>query len=154
MSAEAPPSPFWRTKRLDQMSDSEWESLCDGCGKCCLLKVEYEDTGEILATSVACKLLDLESCQCSNYSRRRAHVPDCIDLKTVPNLLALSWLPQTCAYRLIANGEELAEWHPLVSGSPDTVHEAGISVRFKVISEDDLTDIDEELPGYVVDWRL
>ncbi len=136
------------------MTDAEWESLCDGCGKCCLLKVEYEDTGEIQSTSVACKLLDLESCQCSNYPRRRTYVPDCIDLKTVPNLAALSWLPQTCAYRLIANGEDLADWHPLVSGLPDTVHEAGISVRFKVISEDDLTNIDEELPGYVVDWRL
>lgn len=154
MSTDHPPQPFWQTKSLDQMTNAEWESLCDGCGKCCLLKVEYEDTGEIQSTSVACKLLDLESCQCSNYPRRRAHVPDCIDLKTVPNLLALSWLPQTCAYRLIANGEDLADWHPLVSGAPDSVHEAGVSVRFKVISEDDLSNIDEELPGYVVDWRL
>lgn len=154
MSADQSSEPFWQTKTLDQMTDAEWESLCDGCGKCCLLKVEYEDTGEIQSTSVACKLLDLESCQCSNYPRRRTYVPDCIDLKTVPNLAALSWLPQTCAYRLIANGEDLADWHPLVSGLPDTVHEAGISVRFKVISEDDLTNIDEELPGYVVDWRL
>jgi len=154
LSADQSPQTFWQTKSLDQMTNDEWESLCDGCGKCCLLKVEYEDTGEIQSTSVACKLLDLESCQCSNYPRRRAYVPDCIDLKTVPNLLALAWLPQTCAYRLIANGEDLADWHPLVSGSPDTVHEAGISVRFKVISEDGLTDIDEELPGYVVDWRL
>ena len=154
MSADQSSEPFWRTKTLDQMTNAEWESLCDGCGKCCLLKVEYEDTGEIQSTSVACKLLNLESCQCSNYPRRRTYVPDCIDLKTVPNLLALSWLPQTCAYRLIANGEDLADWHPLVSGLPDTVHEAGISVRFKVISEDDLTNIDKELPGYVVDWRL
>ena len=146
--------PFWKRKALTELDRDEWESLCDGCGKCCLLKVEYEDTGEIQSTSVACKLLDLESCQCSNYPRRRTYVPDCIDLKTVPNLAALSWLPQTCAYRLIANGEDLADWHPLVSGLPDTVHEAGISVRFKVISEDDLTNIDEELPGYVVDWRL
>lgn len=154
MSIETAPEPFWRTKRLDQMSDTEWESLCDGCGKCCLLKVEYEDTGEILPTSVACKLLDLESCRCSNYPRRRSFVPDCIDLKTVPNLQVLSWLPQTCAYRLVGAGEDLPDWHPLVSGSPESVHKAGISLRFKVISEDDLNDIDEELPRYVVDWRL
>lgn len=145
--------PFWREKKLGEMTTEEWESLCDGCGKCCLLKVEYEDTKEILATSVACKLLDLNSCRCQNYSERKRYVPDCIDLRK-KKLSTLPWLPKTCAYRLIDEGEDLEWWHPLVSGSTETVHEAGISVRHKVISEDDLEDIDEDLPRYVVDWKL
>lgn len=136
------------------MSGDEWESLCDGCGKCCLLKVEYEDTGDVVPTSVACKLLDLESCQCSNYPARKKYVPDCINLQTVEDIRALAWLPLTCAYRLIGTGKDLPDWHPLISGTPDSVHDAGISVRFKVISEDDLDDIDDELPQYVVDWTL
>ena len=145
--------PFWREKKLGEMTTEEWESLCDGCGKCCLLKVEYEDTKEILATSVACNLLDLNSCRCQNYSERKRYVPDCIDLRK-KKLSTLPWLPKTCAYRLIHEGKDLEWWHPLVSGSTETVHEAGISVRHKVISEDDLEDIDEDLPRYVVDWKL
>jgi len=136
------------------MTPEEWESLCDGCGKCCLLKVEYEDTREILPTSVACKLLDLDSCRCKHYPTRRKYVPDCIDLKNVVNLHTIAWLPDTCAYKLVANGKDLYDWHPLKSGSPESVHEAGMSVRHKVISEEDLNDPDEDLPRYVVDWRL
>ena len=147
-------APFWKRKTLREMSSEEWESLCDGCGKCCLLKVEYEDTREILPTSVACKLLDLESCRCQDYTNRKRHVPDCINLRDVVDLATIAWLPETCAYKLVAKGKDLYDWHPLVSGSPETVHEAGISIRHKVISEDDLDDPDEDLPRYVVDWRL
>ncbi len=146
--------PFWKTKRLREMSVEEWESLCDGCGKCCLLKVEYEDTREVLPTSVACKLLDTDSCQCSDYPNRRKKVPDCIDLRHVVDFTTIAWLPSTCAYKLVAEGRDLYWWHYLVSGSRATVHSAGMSVRHKVISEADLNDVDEELPRYVVDWRL
>ncbi|MEQ9125023.1 MAG: YcgN family cysteine cluster protein [Alphaproteobacteria bacterium] len=149
---EAPP--YWRTKRLDQMTRQEWEDLCDGCGKCCLLKVEYEDTREILPTSVACKMLDLTSCRCGDYANRKTHVPDCIDLKDVPFLPAIGWLPKTCAYKLVAERKDLYWWHHLVSGSRETVHQAGMSVRHKAISEADIGDPDEDLPRYVVDWEL
>lgn len=134
------------------MTPEEWESLCDGCGKCCLLKVEYEDTGEIDPTSVACRLMDSDTCQCSDYPNRTTHVPDCIDLSKT-DILSLSWIPQTCAYRLLAEGRPLQWWHPLVSGDPETVHAAGISVRHKTISEDDLAD-EADLIRYVVDWKL
>ncbi|MGY9054956.1 MAG: YcgN family cysteine cluster protein [Alphaproteobacteria bacterium] len=144
--------PFWKTKQLWQMTPEEWESLCDGCGKCCLLKVEFEDTGEVEPTTVACKLLDSESCQCSNYGDRFTYVEDCIDLQHA-DLGALPWLPSTCAYRLIGEGKPLQWWHPLVSGDPDTVHAAGVSVRNKTISEDDLSD-ESELVHYIVDWKL
>jgi len=149
---EAPP--YWRTKRLDQMTRQEWEDLCDGCGKCCLLKVEYEDTHEIQPTSVACKMLDLTDCRCGDYANRKTHVPDCIDLKDVPFLPAIGWLPKTCAYKLVAERKDLYWWHHLVSGSRETVHQAGMSVRHKVISEEDIGDPDENLPRYVVDWEL
>ena len=144
--------PFWRTKKLWQMTPEEWESLCDGCGKCCLLKVEFEDTGEIEPTSVACRLMDPETCQCGDYPNRSTHVPDCIDL-TKADLRALPWLPTTCAYRLLDEGKPLQWWHPLVSGDPNTVHEAGISVRNKTMSEDDLAD-ELDLIHYIIDWKL
>jgi uncharacterized protein len=135
------------------MTAAEWESLCDGCGKCCLLKVEWEDTGEIEPTSVACRLLDCESCRCSDYGNRFARVPDCIDLART-DLATLSWLPSTCAYRLLADGTaDLPDWHPLVTGDPESVHRAGISVRHKVISETELRD-EFDLVRYVVDWKL
>lgn len=144
--------PFWETKQLWEMTPEEWESLCDGCGKCCLLKVEYEDTHEIEPTSVACRLMDSDSCQCSDYANRTERVPDCIDLSQT-DILSLSWIPQTCAYRLLAEGKPLQWWHPLVSGDPETVHAAGISVRHKTISEDDLAG-EADLIRYVVDWKL
>lgn len=148
------PEPFWRAKRLADLSNEEWESLCDGCGKCCLLKVEYEDTHDIEPTSVACKLLDLGTCQCSNYPERKQHVPDCIELRMVANLALIPWLPETCAYRLVARRQDLHWWHHLVSGSRETVHEAGVSIRHKAISELDIGDLDENLQNYVVDWKL
>lgn len=129
-----PPAPFWQRKRLDEMTPDEWERLCDGCGRCCLLKLEDEDTGDIYLSRVACRLLDLRSCRCSSYADRRDHVPDCIQL--TPGLVSeLSWLPESCAYRRIFEGRGLAWWHPLVSGDPATVAEAGVSVRDWAIRE-------------------
>lgn len=147
-------APYWRRKTLREMTTEEWEGLCDGCGKCCLLKVEYEDTREIQPTSVACKLLDIGTCACSDYADRRRHVPDCIDLRNVVDLTLIAWLPETCAYKLVAQGKDLYDWHYLKSGSRETVHEAGMSVRHKAISEEDIGDVDENLQRYVVDWRL
>ena len=124
---------FWE-KPIDQLSRDQWEALCDGCGQCCMHKVEDEDTGEIYPTNVACKLLDIKSARCSDYKQRRRHVPDCIRL--TPRLAAtLTWLPPTCAYRLRADDQPLPTWHYLVSGDRDAVHTAGISVRGKAIPE-------------------
>lgn len=125
---------FWE-RPLETLDRQEWEALCDGCGRCCLHKVEDADTGEIYSTNVACKLLDLDTARCSNYRHRRAFVPDCLRL-TKRNAGLLDWLPATCAYRLRAEGQPLPEWHYLVSGDRETVHEAGISVIGKVVSED------------------
>jgi uncharacterized cysteine cluster protein YcgN (CxxCxxCC family) len=145
--APSPDEPFWRTKRLTQMTRAEWESLCDGCGKCCLHKLQYEKPREIQYTNVACRLLDLETCRCKDYAHRQEKVPDCIQLqaKTVKRL---KWLPSTCAYRLLANGEDLPWWHPLVSGDPSTVHSAGQSVKGRAIAER-AADI---LDHHIVSW--
>jgi uncharacterized cysteine cluster protein YcgN (CxxCxxCC family) len=126
--------PFWRTKTLAEMNPAEWESLCDGCGKCCLIGLEDEETGEIHLTDVACKLFDGGSCRCADYANRKTKVPDCVKL-TPENVPTLYWLPKTCAYRLVARGEDLRAWHPLVSGDPDSVHAAGVSVRGKTRKE-------------------
>ena len=134
---------FWE-KPLSELSRAEWEALCDGCGKCCLHKVEDEMTGAIHATNVACKLLDRVSCQCSNYRGRKAFVPDCVRL-TSELVGKLAWLPSTCAYRLRSEGKPLADWHYLVSGDPETVHRAGISVRGWTISETDAGDLEHHL---------
>jgi uncharacterized cysteine cluster protein YcgN (CxxCxxCC family) len=127
-------APFWRRKTLSEMTRPEWESLCDGCARCCLLKLEDIDTGEIAYTDIACKLLDSGVCRCSDYKNRQLSVPDCVVLEPT-NIADLSWMPSSCAYRLIAEGKDLAWWHPLVSGDPKTVHEAGISVRGRVVPE-------------------
>ena len=126
--------PFWRTKTLDEMSPSEWERLCDGCGRCCLVKLEDDDTSEIYLTRLACGLLDLKSCRCSDYENRQKKMPDCISI-TPEKVRTLGWLPPTCGYRLVEEGKDLHWWHPLISGTPETVHQAGISVRGKVRSE-------------------
>lgn len=140
-------SPFWRQKKLEEMTQDEWESLCDGCGKCCLNKLEWIDTGEVEYTDVACRLLDLETCHCQNYGERTKRVPDCLVLS--PRVVGtLSWLPSTCAYRLISEERDLHWWHPLVSGDPQTVHSAGISVQNKAISEDVPHNIDD----HIVTW--
>jgi uncharacterized cysteine cluster protein YcgN (CxxCxxCC family) len=141
--------PFWQVKTLAEMSAAEWESLCDGCGRCCLNKLEDYDTGEIHWTYIACTLLDPSSCRCKDYEHRFAKVPDCIQLD-VEKVETLAWLPPTCAYRLIHEGRGLYWWHPLVSGSEETVHEAGISVRGRTIPEDGIDPDDYE--DYLVDW--
>jgi uncharacterized cysteine cluster protein YcgN (CxxCxxCC family) len=147
MTAE---TPFWRAKRLEEMSDSEWESLCDGCGRCCLVKLEEEETERIHFTDVGCRLLDGTSCRCRDYANRTAKVDDCVRLLP-QNILELGWLPPTCAYRLVAEGRDLYWWHPLVSGDAETVHVAGVSVRGRVSgSEDELSD--EELENRIVSW--
>jgi len=131
--------PFWKQKSLEEMTAAEWESLCDGCGRCCLVKLEDEDSGEIAYTDVGCTLLDGEACRCGDYPRRSERVPDCVRL-TPEAVRTLRWLPPTCAYRLVAEGRDLPAWHPLVTGDPDSVHAAGVSVRGRVSgSEDDLT---------------
>jgi len=131
--------PFWKQKSLEAMTTAEWESLCDGCGRCCLVKLEDEDSGEIAYTDVGCTLFDEAACRCSNYSHRNTRVPDCVRL-TPDVVRSLGWLPPTCAYRLVAEGRDLAWWHPLVSGDPETVHAAGVSVRGRMsATEDDLT---------------
>ena len=126
---------YWRDTPLAKMSPREWEALCDGCGKCCLNKLEDEDTGEVALTRVACRLLDDRTCACAKYGTRHQYVPECIQLTaaTIPD--HLYWLPQTCAYRLVHEGRDLAYWHPLVSGDPETVHRAGISVRGLTVPE-------------------
>lgn len=141
--------PFWRTKSLDELNEQEWESLCDGCGRCCLNKLEDWDTGEISWTNVACRLFDEKSCRCGDYPNRHANVPDCIAL-TPENVPELTWLPPTCGYRLVAEGRDLYWWHWLVSGDPDTVHEAGISARGRTLSEKNISDA--ELEDHIVVW--
>ena len=135
-----PAPPFWRVKKLGEMSEPEWESLCDGCGRCCLVKLEDEDSGKIHYTSLGCKLLDTAACRCADYKNRAAIVKDCIKL-TPETVASLQWLPPTCGYRLVREGRDLMWWHPLVSGSNETVHQAGVSVRGRVFaSEDDVPE--------------
>lgn len=136
--------PFWETKSLEEMTPREWESLCDGCGLCCLIRFEDEDTGEIIPTRVHCKLFDSESCACSNYADRKRHVPDCIKL-TPQNVDTLKWMPLSCAYRRVNEGRGLADWHPLISGDPESVHRAGVSIRGETVSEETLADPDDAI---------
>jgi uncharacterized cysteine cluster protein YcgN (CxxCxxCC family) len=146
--------PFWQTKTLEQMTPAEWESLCDGCGLCCLIRFEDEDTGEIIPTRVACKLFDDQRCQCTDYVGRKKHVPDCIKL-TPGNIEDLLWMPKSCAYRRLHEGRDLASWHPLVSGDPESVHEAGVSIRGQTLSEASLADpedaVDFEAPDLLAE---
>jgi uncharacterized cysteine cluster protein YcgN (CxxCxxCC family) len=136
-------------QQLAHMSLRDWEQLCDGCARCCLHKIEFEDTGEIVYTNIACRYLDHHSCRCRVYEDRTRLIPACYRLSP-DNLDDVYFMPETCAYRLLAQGQELAPWHPMVSGDPDTVHSAGISVRGRVVSESAI-DADD-WPAYVIDW--
>ena len=140
-------APFWKTKRLEEMTREEWESLCDGCGRCCLHKLRHDDTGELSFTNVACRLLDLSTCRCGHYADRRRRVPDCVNL--TPQVVAeIDWLPPSCAYSRLAAGRDLAWWHPLVSGDPETVHRAGISVLGRAVGERHAGPLEH----YIVEW--
>jgi uncharacterized cysteine cluster protein YcgN (CxxCxxCC family) len=135
---------FWEKKKLSNMSEAEWEALCDGCGKCCLNKLEDEDSGDVALTRVACRLLDDTTCRCAHYQTRHQFVPDCIVLKPSTIEQHMYWLPKTCAYRLLHEGERLPDWHPLISGTPETVHAAGVSMRGSTVSEFEVADEDWE----------
>jgi uncharacterized protein len=139
---DAAARPFWETKTLDAMTPGEWESLCDGCGRCCLIKLEDEDTGELHHTDVACALFDAGNCRCSDYANRSRRMPDCVTL-TPADVRSLRWLPPTCAYRRIEEGKGLAWWHPLVSGDPQTVEKAGVSVKGRVHAREDQVTVGE-----------
>ena len=142
-------NPFWE-RPIETLDRGQWEALCDGCGKCCVHKLEDEDTGELVATNVACRLLDRRSGQCSDYRRRHAYVPECVRLTFAKVSRGIDWLPSTCAYRLRADGEALPDWHYLVSGDREAVHRAGQSVRGWTVSEDDVGDLE----NHVVDRPL
>ena len=132
---------------MNGLSATEWESLCDGCGKCCLNKLEDEDTGEVFYTDVACRLLDLQTCRCTDYADRAAKVPDCVALSS-RNLSTIRWLPSTCAYRLVHEGKRLPEWHHLICGDREVIHRVGWSVRGRVVSERDGPDLED----HIVRW--
>ena len=139
---------FWEIKSLTEMSTEEWESLCDNCGKCCLIKLEDEDSGEIVFTSAVCDLIDLDSCRCSRYSERCTLVPECIDLKQ-HDFAEYNWLPSTCAYRLLTDGNPLPDWHPLITGTPESVKDAGVSISSYAIKESQVEDFEDHVIGWV-----
>ena len=141
---------FWENKTLAEMNAQEWESLCDHCARCCLLKLEDIDTGKVFYTNISCKLLDMEKCQCTQYPERSRLVPDCVTL-TPDEIDDLHWMPSSCAYRLLAEGKPLPDWHPLVSGSPDSVQEAGISISSFASSEDEIEE--KDIQNYIIDLR-
>ncbi|MDX5358914.1 MAG: YcgN family cysteine cluster protein [Rhodobacterales bacterium] len=140
---------YWETVPLDRMTPEEWEALCDGCGKCCLNKLEFEDSGEVAFTRVACRLLDGETCRCTQYPIRHQFVPECVSLtpERLPDIAY--WLPRTCAYRLLHEGNALFPWHPLVSGDPESVHRAGASVQGWTVPEYEVPEDDWE--DYIIE---
>ena len=139
-------SNFWENKTLSELTQTEWEQLCDGCAKCCLHKVEDEDTGIVYGTNVVCQYLDIEKSQCGHYSERSILVPECVTLNS-NNLEQVYFMPATCSYRLLAEGKSLPDWHPLISHNKESVHESGNSVRDKVVSESDSDDLMHHLTG-------
>ncbi|MBT7609249.1 MAG: YcgN family cysteine cluster protein [Bacteriovoracaceae bacterium] len=141
---------YWERKSLEEMNSEEWERLCDGCAKCCLHKLEDEDTGELYYAAVACKLLNLKSCQCSNYSNRFQTVPDCLKIR-LDNPVVFTMLPESCAYRRIYEGKSLEPWHPLISKTDQSVHAHGISILGKAFSEDEI--IPEEYEDYLITFE-
>lgn len=143
---------FWRRFPLEELPRHEWEALCDGCGKCCLIKLEDEATGEVAYTSVACRLLDQGTCRCGNYALRKQLVPACvvIDRDTIGEIM--EWMPRTCAYRLLAEGRDLPAWHPLISGDPESVHRAGVSLRGRMVAEYDVAE--DELEDFIIGEKV
>lgn len=141
-------APFWQTTALADMDEAQWEAVCDGCAKCCLVKLQDEDTGELAFTNLACRQLDLGTCRCKDYERRTQVVSDCVKL-TKDNLAQIDFMPPSCAYRLLNEGKDLPDWHPLVSGTPASVLEAGMSVHGRVIPEN---EGDEDAENHVVEW--
>ena len=142
-------TPFWKAKSLWEMSDPEWESLCDGCGRCCLIKFQDEDTGRVAYTDVACRLLDTETCRCRHYAQRTRLVSECLDLRN-EDAETFTALPATCAYRRLYEGRELPAWHPLLTGDPESTHRAGVSVRGRVVSEEFVHP--EDIEDRDIDW--
>ncbi len=142
--------PYWESKRLEEMTPKEWDSICDGCGKCCLCKLQDDETGEIFYTNVACKLLDIATCRCTSYKKRKELIPGCAILSP-KNIKVFRWLPQTCAYRLLSQGKELFRWHHLISGSSGMVHKLGVSIKNKVVSETHIHP--DQIPEHIVDWK-
>ena len=149
MTDIAPTAPFWRTTPLHKMTPEQWESLCDGCAKCCLVKLIDSETEALSFTNVACHLLDTQSCRCQDYQNRQIRVPDCVRL-TPDTLDSLDWMPSTCTYRLVRDGQDLPQWHPLVSGDPNSVRDAGISAHGRIVSEAGVEDAD--LEAHIVTW--
>ena len=143
-------APFWKSKQLNEMSQDEWESLCDGCGKCCLVKLQDEDSGDIAYTRLHCKLLDANTCRCSDYENRKTIVPECVFL-TPKNVGDLKWMPKTCAYRVLAEGGDLPDWHHLVCGDRSAIHRAGKSILGKTLSEDAV--FEEDQVDWIIDWE-
>jgi uncharacterized protein len=141
--------PFWKTKTLKEMTPTEWESLCDGCAKCCLVKLEDEETKELFFTGLHCKLLDGTTCRCSDYPNRKKYVPVCV--KLTPEIVeTVDWLPESCAYRLVHEGKDLHDWHHLVCGDREEIHRRGWSARGKTVTEEGVDD--EDAINYVIDW--
>ena len=138
---------FWETKKLAEMTAEEWESLCDNCGKCCLHKLEDEDTGKIAFTSVACRLINLNTCRCTRYNERTKLVAECLDIRKL-HVEKYNWLPSTCAYRLLNEGKELPSWHPLLTGSPASVKRAGVSISSYAIKESMAMDLED----HIIEW--
>ncbi len=146
---QMPQLPFWKTTNIEEMTEKQWESLCDGCGKCCVYQLEDdENLGAYYPTNVVCQYLDRDLCQCTSYANRQKLVPDCMKI-TPENIATIDWLPETCGYRLVFLGKELPQWHPLVSDDPQSVHKAGASVSGRCISEKD----SGELEDHIVEWK-
>ncbi len=143
---------FWETYRLEDLPRNEWEALCDGCGKCCLLKLEDEDTGQVAYTSISCRLLDPDTCRCGNYALRKQLVAGCVIVTPETLETIVDWMPRSCAYRLLAEGETLPDWHPLISGTTDSVHKAGVSFAGTMTPEYEVEE--DDLEDYIVEGML
>ncbi len=152
MTRRSGPDDFWRDTPLEEMTDAQWESLCDGCGRCCLLKLEDEDDGAVSYTDVHCRLFDPDTCRCGNYAIRKQLVPGCVVLTPQTIREIKDWMPATCAYRLLAEGRPLPDWHPLVTGDPESVARAGIAMRAMTVPEYDVDE--DDLPDHVIEGML